>query len=126
MKSKTGPLAACIQQAADLYSSGKPDEREVFPVRCLLQGKLLTGLYLVPGEATGMTLHRLGEAVSAQAQISSFPLGQRPAILEYDETGAGTIINDRWVVGTLCFERETDPLVFLYRSDPHSAQVQQQ
>ncbi len=126
MKRKTGPLAACIKQAADLYSSGKPDERVVFPVRCQLQGKLLTGLYLMPGEATGMTLQRLGEAVSAQARISPFPLGQQSAILEYNETGAGTVINDRWVVGTLCFEGETDLAVFLYRPDPHTAQVQQQ
>jgi hypothetical protein len=126
MKHKTGPLAACIKQAADLYGSGKPDERVVFPVRCLLQGKLLTGLYLMPGEATEMTLQRLGEAVSTQGRISSCPLGQQSANLKYDETGAGTVINDRRVVGTLCFEGESDPAVFLYRPDPHTAQVQQQ
>ena len=126
MKRKTGPLVTCIQQAADLYSSGKPDERGVFPVRCFLQGKLLTGLFLVPGEATEMTLQRLGEAVSTQARISSSPLGQQPAILEYDETGVGTLIDDRWAVGTLCFEGETDPAVFLYRPHPLTAQVQQQ
>jgi hypothetical protein len=126
MKRKTGPLATCIQQAADLYGSGKPDEREVFPVRCFLQGKLLTGLFLVPGEATEMTLQRLGEAVSTQARISSSPLGQQSAILEYDETGVGTLIDDRWAVGTLCFKGETDPAVFLYRPDLLSAQVEQQ
>jgi len=126
MKRKTGPLVTCIQQAADLYSSGKPDERGVFPVRCFLQGKLLTGLFLVPGEATEMTLQRLGEAVSVQGRISSSPLGQQPAILEYDETGAGTLIDDRWAVGTLCFKGETDPAVFLYRPDLLSAQVEQQ
>ena len=126
MKRKTGPLAACIRQAADLYGSGKPDEREVFPVRCFLQGKLLTGLFLVPGEATEMTLQRLGEAVSTQARISSSPLGQQSAILEYDETGVGTLIDDRWAVGTLCFKGETDPAVFLYRPDLLSAQVEQQ
>ena len=126
MKRKTGPLVTCIQQAADLYSSGKPDERGVFPVRCFLQGKLLTGLFLVPGEATEMTLQRLGEAVSAQGRISSSPLGQQPAILEYDETGAGTLIDDRWAVGTLSFVGETEPAVFLYRPDPFTAQVQQQ
>jgi hypothetical protein len=87
MKRQTGPLATCIRQAADLYGSGKPDERRVFPVRCFLQGKLLTDLYLIPGEATEMTLQRLGEAVSVQGRISSSPLGQQPAILEYDETG---------------------------------------
>ena len=126
MKRKTGPLVTCIQQAADLYSSGKPDERGVFPVRCFLQGKLLTGLFLVPGEATEMTLQRLGEAVSTQARISSSPLGQQSAILEYDETGVGTLIDDRWAVGTLCFKGETDPAVFLYRPDLLSAQVEQQ
>ena len=126
MKRKTGPLATCIQQPADLYGSGKPDEREVFPVRCFLQGKLLTGLFLVPGEATEMTLQRLGEAVSTQARISSSPLGQQSAILEYDETGVGTLIDDRWAVGTLCFKGETDPAVFLYRPDLLSAQVEQQ
>ena len=126
MKRQTGPLATCIRQAADLYGSGKPDERGVFPVRCFLQGKLLTGLFLVPGEATEMTLQRLGEAVSTQARISSAPLGQQPAILEYDETGVGTLIDDRWAVGTLCFKGETDPAVFLYRPDLLSAQVEQQ
>ena len=126
MKRKTGPLATCIQRAADLYGSGKPDERGVFPVRCFLQGKLLTGLFLVPGEATEMTLQRLGEAVSTQARISSSPLGQQSAILEYDETGVGTLIDDRWAVGTLCFKGETDPAVFLYRPDLLSAQVEQQ
>jgi len=126
MKRQTGPLATCIRQAADLYGSGKPDERRVFPVRCFLQGKLLTDLYLIPGEATEMTLQRLGEAVSVQGRISSSPLGQQPAILEYDETGAGTLIDDRWAVGTLSFVGETEPAVFLYRPDPFTAQVQQQ
>ena len=126
MKRQTGPLATCIRQAADLYGSGKPDERRVFPVRCFLQGKLLTDLYLVPGEATEMTLQRLGEAVSVQGRISSSPLGQQPAILEYDETGAGTLIDDRWAIGTLSFVGETEPAVFLYRPDPFTAQVQQQ
>ena len=126
MKRKTGPLATCIKQAADLYGSGKPDKREIFPVRCLLQGKLLTGLSLMPGEATGMTLQRLGEAVSVQARISSYPLGQQSANLEYDETEGGMVINDRRVVGRLCFEGETDPAVLLYRPDPHTALVQQQ
>ncbi len=126
MKRKTGPLAACFQQATNIYGSGKPDERVVFPVRCQLQGKLLTGLHLMPGEATGMTLQRLGEALSVQARISPFPLVQQSAILEYDETGAGTVINDQRVVGTLRFEGETDPTVFLYRPDPRTAQVQQQ
>jgi 5-methylcytosine-specific restriction endonuclease McrBC GTP-binding regulatory subunit McrB len=126
MKRKTGPLVACIKQAADPYSSRKPDERVGSPVRCLLQGKLLTGLYLMPGEATEMTLQRFGEAVSVQARISPSPLEQRSAILEYDETGAGTVINDRQVVGTLCLEGETEPAVFIYRPDPHTPQVQQQ
>jgi len=126
MKRQTGPLATCIRQAADLYGSGKPDERGVFPVRCFLQGKLLTGLYLIPGEATEMTLQRLGEAVNTQARISAAPLGQQPAILEYDETGAGTLIDDRWAIGTLSFVGETEPAVFLYRPDPLTAQVQQQ
>ena len=126
MKRQTGPLATCIRQAADLYGSGKPDEPRIFPVRCFLQGKLLTDLYLIPGEATEMTLQRLGEAVSAQGRISSSPLGQQPAILEYDETGAGTLIDDRWAVGTLSFVGETEPAVFLYRPDPFTAQVQQQ
>jgi len=126
MKRQTGPLATCIRQAADLYGSGKPDERRVFPVRCFLQGKLLTDLYLIPGEATEMTLQRLGEAVSVQGRISSSPLGQQPAILEYDETGAGTLIDDRWAIGTLSFVGETEPAVFLYRPDPFTAQVQQQ
>jgi len=126
MKRQTGPLATCIRQAADLYGSGKPDEPRIFPVRCFLQGKLLTDLYLIPGEATEMTLQRLGEAVSAQGRISSSPLGQQPAILEYDETGAGTLIDDRWAIGTLSFVGETEPAVFLYRPDPLTAQVQQQ
>src|SRR5436309_10802114 len=98
MKRQTGPLATCIRQAADLYGSGKPDEREVFPVRCFLQGKLLTGLFLVPGEATEMNLQRLGEGVNTQARISFSPLGQPSALLEYDETGGGTIIHDRVAV----------------------------
>ena len=126
MKRQTGPLATCIRQAADLYGSGKPDEPRIFPVRCFLQGKLLTDLYLIPGEATEMTLQRLGEAVSVQGRISSSPLGQQPAILEYDETGAGTLIDDRWAIGTLSFVGETEPAVFLYRPDPFTAQVQQQ
>ena len=126
MKRQTGPLATCIRQAADLYGSGKPDERRVFPVRCFLQGKLLTDLYLIAGEATEMTLQRLGEAVSTQARISAAPLGQQPAILEYDETGAGTLIDDRWAVGTLSFVGESDPAVLLYRPDQLTAQVQQQ
>src|SRR5438128_1010100 len=47
-------------------------------------------------------------------------------ILEDGETGVGTLIDDRWAVGTLCFEGETDPAVFLYRPHPLTAQVQQQ
>ena len=126
MKRKTGPLVACIKQAADLYGSGKPDEQVVVPVRCLLQGKLLICLCLMPGDATGMTLQRFGEALSVQARISPYPLGQQSVILEYDETGAGTVINDRRVIGTLCFEGETAPAAFLYRPDPHILQVQLQ
>jgi hypothetical protein len=126
MKRITGPLDACIRQAADLYGSGKPQEGARFPVRCHLQGKLLTGLYLVPGEAEGMTLQGLGEAVSTQGRISPCPLGEQLTILECDETGGGRVITDRWVVGTLCFEGDTDPVALLYRPDPHTAHTRQQ
>ena len=125
MKRKTGSLAVCIKQAADLYSTGKPDMREVVPVRCLLQGKLLISLSLMPGEDTGMTVQRLGEAVNLQARISASPVGQQVANFEYDETGVGTVINDRRVIGTLCFEGELDPAVVLYRLDSYTALVQQ-
>ncbi len=126
MKRKTAPLETCIKQAADLYGSGKPDNREVFPVRCLLQGKLLNDLPLMPGEAAEMTLQRLGEALNVQARISSYPLGQQSATLEFDETGVGTVMNDRRVVGTLCFEGETYPAMVLYRPDPYTPLVQLQ
>jgi hypothetical protein len=126
MKRQTGPLATCIKQAADLYGSEKSDKREGVSVRCLLQGKLLTGLYLMPGEAAGMSLKRLGEALSIQARISPYPLGQQSATFEYDETGVGTVINDQRVVGTLCLEGETNPALVLYRPDPQTARVQQQ
>src|SRR5213080_3969756 len=101
MKRKTGPLVTCIRQAADLYGSGKPDERRVFPVRCFLQGKLLTDLYLIPGEATEMTLQRLGEAGSGQGRTTTSPERQQPPILENDETGAATPNDDRSATGTL-------------------------
>jgi hypothetical protein len=126
MKRKTGPLAVCIQQAADLYSASKSDTREGVAVRCLLQGKLLTDLYLMPGEATRMTVQRLGEAVNVQARISASPLGQQAVNFEYDETGVGTVIDDRRVIGTLRFEGELDPAVVLYRPDLHSVLTQRQ
>src|SRR5215472_16912041 len=126
MKRKTGPLALCIQQAADFYSSGKSDTREGVPVRCLLQGKLLTDLSLMPGEATGMTMQRLGEAVNVQARISAFPVGQQAANFVYDETGVGTVIDDRRVIGTLCFEGAIEPAVLLYRPNLHTVLTQRQ
>src|SRR5207245_10900466 len=114
------------RKEADLDGPGRPEDQTVFTVRSFIQVKLLTDLYLIPEEATEMTLQRLGEAVSIQGRISSSPLGQQPAILEYDETGAGTLIDDRWAIGTLSFVGETEPAVFLYRPDPFTAQVQQQ
>jgi hypothetical protein len=127
MKRITGTLSTCVRQAADLWSS--TNREELIPVnadiRCQLQGKLMKGLYLVPGETEAMTLKRLGEAISTQARVKPSPLEQQPTILEYDETGVGQVINDRRVLGTFSFIGEADPVALLYYVDREAAEKQQ-
>lgn len=127
MKHITGTLSTCVRQAADLWSSTtrKGLAPATTDVRCQLQGKLMQGLYLVPGETEGMTLKRLGEAISTQARVNPSPLEQQPTILEYDETGVGQTINDRQVLGTLSFIGEADPVALLYYVDREAAEKQQ-
>jgi hypothetical protein len=83
-------------------------------VRCQLQGPLVTGLYLVPGETEGITLKRLGEAISTQARISPCPLEQQPALLDYDDTSLGQQLGNRRLLGTLSLAGENEPVALLY------------
>lgn len=128
MKRITGTLGTCLQQATDLCSVRTREEpaSAASAVRCQLQGDLVTGLYLVPGEAEGMTLKRLGEAITTQARISPTPLEQQPAILEYDETGVGQVLNARRIIGTLSLRGEAQPVALLYYLDDEAAEPQQQ
>ena len=128
MKHMTGTLGTCLQQATALCSGRTQEERAsaAVDVRCQLQGQLVTGLYLVPGETEGITLKRLGEAISTQARISPSPLEQQPAILEYDETRVGRHEGNRRIVGILSLKGETEPVALLYRPDSQAAEPQQQ
>src|SRR5438045_1426326 len=103
MKRITGTLGSCLQQATALCSEQLHEEKSVaaVTVRCQLQGPLVTGLYLVPGETEGITLKRLGEAVSTQARISPCPLEQQPALLAYDDTSVEPIPDKRRLLATL-------------------------
>ena len=128
MKRITGTLDTCLQQARDLcspstYEAGTSAARAV---RCQLQGQLVTGLYLVPGETEGMTLKRLWEAISTQDRVSPSPLQQHLAILEYDETGTGQVQGDRRVMGTLSLLGEAEPVALFYCLDQEAAEPQQQ
>jgi hypothetical protein len=91
-----------------------------------VQGKLVTGLFLFPGETRGITLERLGEAITTQARINPSPLEQHPATLEYDETGIGHLVNDRRVVGVLSLEDETEPVALFYCAEREAAEPKQQ
>jgi hypothetical protein len=95
-------------------------------VRCQLQGPLVTGLYLVPGETEGITLKRLGEAISTQARISPCPLEQQPALLDYDDTSLGQTSGNRRMLGTLSLTGENEPVALLYWLYDQTREPQQQ
>jgi hypothetical protein len=116
MKRITGTLGSCLQQATDVCSQQLHEEKSVaaLSVRCQLQGPLVTGLYLVPGETEGITLKRLGEAISTQARISPCPLEQQPALLDYDDTSLGQQLGNRRLLGTLSLAGENEPVALLY------------
>ena len=128
MKRMTGTLGACLQHATTLCTSRTREEQAeaAVTVRCQLQGQLVTGLYLVPGESEGITLKRLGEAISIQARINPSPLEQRPAILEYDETRVGLREGDRRIMGILSFEGESEPVALFYCLDDEAKEPRQQ
>ena len=116
MKRITGTLGSCLQQATTVCSEQLHEEKSVaaVTVRCQLQGPLVTGLYLVPGETEGITLKRLGEAISTQARISPCPLEQQPALLDYDDTNLGQTSDNRRILGTLSLTGENQPVALLY------------
>ena len=128
MKRITGTVDTCLQQAKDLCwdSTSEAHTPATRAVRCQLQGKLVSGLYLVPGETEGITLKRLGEAMSTQARISSSPLEQQLAILEYDETGVGLLQGDRRIMGILSLSGEPEPVALLYCLDDEAREPAQQ
>src|SRR5438067_2223762 len=128
MKHITGTLSTCLHHATVLCSERPQEERSAAAVtmRCQLQGPLVTGLYLVPGETEGITLKRLGEAISTQARISPSPLEQQPAILEYDETRVGQAWGDHRIMGILSLKGETEPVALLYYLDDEAKEPQQQ
>ena len=128
MKHTTGTLGSCLQQATAVCSEQLHEEQSVaaLTVRCQLQGPLVTGLYLVPGETEGITLKRLGEAVSTQARISPCPLEQQPALLDYDDTSLGQTSGNRRILGTLYLTGENEPVVLLYWLDDQTKEPLQQ
>jgi len=128
MKRITGTVDTCLQQAKDLCWDSRSEAHTpaTRAVRCQLQGKLVSGLYLIPGETEGITLKRLGEAMSTQARISSSPLEQQLAILEYDETGVGLRQGDRRIMGILSLTGEPEPVALLYCLDDEAREPQQQ
>lgn len=128
MKRITGTLGSCLQQATAVCSEHLHEERSIaaLTVRCQLQGPLVTGLYLVPGETEGITLKRLGEAVSTQARISPCPLEQQPALLDYDDTGLGQQLGNRRLLGTLSLAGENEPVALLYWLDDQTKEPRQQ
>ena len=128
MKRITGTLGSCLQQATAVCSERLHEEKSVaaVTVRCQLQGLLVTGLYLVPGETEGITLKRLGEAVSTQARISPCPLEQQPALLDYDDTSLGQTSGNRRILGTLSLTGEKEPVALLYWLYDEAREPQQQ
>ena len=128
MKRITGTLGSCLQQATAVYSEQLHEEKSVaaVTVRCQLQGPLVTGLYLVPGETEGITLKRLGEAVSTQARISPCPLEQQSALLDYDDTSLGQPSGNRRILGTLSLTGENEPVALLYWLYDEAKEPQQQ
>jgi len=128
MKRITGTLGSCLQQATALCSEHLHEDKSVaaLTVRCQLQGPLVTGLYLVPGETEGITLKRLGEAISTQARISPCPLEQQPALLDYDDTSPGQPLGNRRFLGTLSLTGENEPVALLYWLYDQAKEPQQQ
>jgi hypothetical protein len=128
MKRITGTLGSCLQQATALCSEHLQEEKSVaaLNVRCQLQGPLVTGLYLVPGETEGITLKRLGEAISTQARISPCPLEQQSALLDYDDTSLGQQLGNRRLLGTLSLAGENEPVALLYWLDDQAKEPRQQ
>ncbi len=128
MKRITGTLGSCLQQATALCSEQLHEERSAaaLAVRCQLQGPLVTGLYLVPGETEGITLKRLGEAISTQARISPTPLEQQPALLDYDDLSLGQLSGNRRILGTLSLAGENQPVALLYWLDDQAREPRQQ
>jgi hypothetical protein len=128
MKRITGTLGSCLQQATGVCSQQLQEEKSVaaLSVRCQLQGPLVTGLYLVPGETEGITLKRLGEAISTQARISPCPLEQQSALLDYDDTSLGQQLGNRRLLGTLSLAGENEPVALLYWLDDQAKEPRQQ
>ena len=128
MKRITGTLGSCLQQASTVCSEHLHEEKSVaaVTVRCQLQGPLVTGLYLVPGETEGITLKRLGEAISTQARISPCPLEEQPALLDYDDTSLGQPSGNRRMLGTLSLTGANEPVALLYWLDDQTREPQQQ
>ena len=127
MKRITGTLGSCLQQATVVCGEQLHEEQSVaaLSVRCQLQGPLVRGLYLVPGETEGITLKRLGEAISTQARISPCPLEQQPALLDYDDTSLGQSSGNRRLLGTLSLTGENEPVALLYWLDDQTREPQQ-
>ena len=128
MKRITGTLGSCLQQATVVCSEHLHEEKSIaaVTVRCQLQGPLVTGLYLVPGETEGITLKRLGEAISTQARISPCPLEEQSALLDYDDTSLGQPSGNRRMLGTLSLTGANEPVALLYWLDDQTREPQQQ
>lgn len=115
MRRVEGTLLQCVQQATELSRLRTEEEQAASPVLCRLQGSLLTSLYLHPGEGEGMTLKQLGQAISKQEKVSSVPVAQEPALLEYDETWLGEHIDDQLVLGKLYLKAQFQPVALIYQ-----------
>jgi hypothetical protein len=115
MKRVEGTLLQCVQQATKLEGLRTKEEQVASPVLCRLQGSLLTILYLMPGESEGILLKDLGQAISNQAKVSSAPVAQEPAFLEYDETLLGELDDDQLILGKLYLRTQSQPVAFIYQ-----------
>ena len=117
MKQTKGTLLECVKKAADIYLLRTRQEQGTTQFYCLIRDPLLKGLYLNPGESERMTLKRLGEAITQQAQVSQAPVGYKSALLEYDDAWAGEAFDDRWVFGKLYLTGTSEPVALIYQLD---------
>lgn len=115
MKQVKGTLLECTQQAVAIFRLRTVQDQKHRPFHCQIKGPLLTDLYLAPGETEDMTLNRLGQAISRQARISQSPVGDQPALLEYDAMGIGETADEEPIFGKLYLVGTSEPVVLISR-----------